>query len=56
MNALDVVEALAVICGALPYTATHDEEGNFVLLSEDNDVEMIGDTLRVAALIVRGLC
>jgi len=26
MNALDVMEALAVICGPLPYTADHDEE------------------------------
>ena len=54
MNALDVMEALAVKYGPLPYTAAHDEEGNFALLSEDIDVAMIGDIL--AALIVRGLC
>ena len=54
MNALDVMEALAVICGPLPYTADHDEEGSFVCLREEADEAVLGDIL--AALIVRGLC
>ncbi len=54
MNALDVMEALAVICGPLPYTADHDEEGSFVCLREETDEAVLGDIL--AALIVRGLC
>jgi hypothetical protein len=54
MNALDVMEALEVIFGPLPYTADHDEEGNFAFLREDDAAAMLGDVL--AALIVRGLC
>ncbi len=54
MNALDVMEALAVIYGPLPYTADHDEEGSFVCLREEADEAVLDDIL--AALIVRGLC
>lgn len=56
MNALDVMEALVAIYGPLPYTADHDEGGNFAFLSEHAAVAELDDTLRVAALIVRALC